>query len=136
MHTNPDNEKKYEYNADPRLLCEENIESTESVDPQTAKEAKRKEKLKLIAGIIAISLLDMSLQYFLYSVTTAFIFQNIGLHFIVVMTRCGVDIAYILYLKKRVKPLPWVLVIYFIVGVVLRNVLTHLFKIQMTFTFV
>ena len=136
MHASHNNEQKYENQADSIMICGGDIEREESASPQAAKEARRKQNLKLMAGIIAISLLDISVQYFLFCASKAFAFQHLGLSSIIVFTRCGVDIAYILYLKKRIKKTTWIVVIYLIVALVVRNILTNAFRIEMTFAFV
>ncbi len=96
-----------------------------------------KEILDLVLSIILTSLLFISAQYFLHAASTAFAnFKDIGIEYIVYITRLGVYMAYYRYLRTKIKPIFLRIIIFGISVLVLAVFATCLFNMQMTYAFV
>ena len=122
-------------NTDPIVeQAEETVHTTE----QPSKTKRRpQEILDIILSIILTSLLFISVQYFLHAANTAFAdFQDIGIEYIVYITRLGVYMAYYRYLRTKIKPIFLRIIIFGVSVLVLAVFATCLFKMQMTYVFV
>ena len=122
-------------NTDP---VADEAEATARVTEQPSKTKRRpQEILDLVLSIILASLLFISVQYFLSAAKTAFYaFKDVGIEYIVHITRFGVYMVYYRYLDTKIKSFLLKMIIFFASGLVLAVFAVCLFEMRMTYEFV
>ena len=122
-------------NTDP---VADEAEATARVTEQHSKTKRSpRETLDLVVSIFLTSLLFISVQYFLSAAKTAFYaFKDVGIEYIVHITRFGVYMVYYRYLDTKIKSFLLKMIIFFASGLVLAVFAVYLFEMRMTYEFV
>lgn len=129
---------------DSEMMNESTNPSTEEIKEtdqatEDSKKTKRtpRETLDLVVSIFLTSLLFISVQYFLSAAKTAFYaFKDVGIEYIVHITRFGVYMVYYRYLDTKIKSFLLKMIIFFVSGLVLAVFAVYLFEMRMTYEFV
>ncbi len=131
----PTNSEMMDENTDPSM--EEKEEVDQVTEQPTKTKRSLKETLDLVVSIILVSLLFISVQYFLSAAKTAFYkFEDVGIEYIVHITQFGVYMVYYRYLDTKIKSFLLRMIIFFISGLILAVFAVYLFEMRMTYTFV